>query len=106
MEIKNVEGEWIELEERRKGEIVVFVGDMLEIWSSGLFPRTLHRVKIPEDEGKRKKSRLSLLLFILPDNDVFVEPLIPSQTGKEYEATKMGDYIKSKLSRVWQKEYE
>ena len=31
----------------RKGTVLVNVGDLLEIYSNGLFPATLHRVVIP-----------------------------------------------------------
>lgn len=35
----------------------VNVGDLLEIYSGGVFPATRHRVVVPEEERRRKTAR-------------------------------------------------
>ena len=51
------------------------VGDLMEIYTNGVFPSTRHRVVIPEEEVLRRRSRQSIAVFIQPDNDVVPRPL-------------------------------
>ena len=46
LEVRAVDNSWIQATPR-SGTILINVGDLLEIYSNGLFPATLHRVVIP-----------------------------------------------------------
>ena len=42
------------------------VGELMEIFTNGLFPATRHRVVVPEKEVIRKQPRQSMVFFIIP----------------------------------------
>ena len=63
-----------------KGELVVNIGDMLQECSDGYFPSTIHRVMNPSAKQKNK-ARLSMPVFIHPNNDV---KLSDKYTAKSY----------------------
>ena len=46
LEVRAVDNSWIKATPR-SGTVLINVGDLLEIYSNGLFPATLHRVVIP-----------------------------------------------------------
>lgn len=52
------------------GAFVVNIGDMLELWTNGLFKATPHRVVRPLD-----RSRLSIPFFFEPNYDAVVHPI-------------------------------
>ena len=54
------------------GSIVLNSGDMLEIWSSGKFKSTRHRVVVPDAINK---ARQSIAFFCHPDNEITVKCL-------------------------------
>ncbi|XP_076326276.1 putative iron/ascorbate oxidoreductase DDB_G0283291 [Tachypleus tridentatus] len=97
LELKTKTGEWISavpLEEA----ILVNVGDMLAIWSDGVYPATPHRVLVPKEESKKQCSRSSAAYFVLPDGIVMVEPLngsnrFPTVNAAEYLANKIKNII-------------
>ena len=51
------------------GNIIINIGDMLQEASRGYFPSTIHRVINPTG-GRSDKSRISLPLFLHPNNEV------------------------------------
>ena len=53
-----------------EGTILVNIGLLLENWTNGRLRATRHRVIRPTAE-----ERMSLVLFVLPDKHVIVEPL-------------------------------
>lgn len=58
------------------GTIVVNCADLLDIWSSGTFKSTRHRVLIPgTTDACAAKARQSIAFFVSPNNDVTVENL-------------------------------
>jgi len=96
------DGEWIgvaplELPEGSDASFVCNIGDMVELWTAGLYTATPHRVLPPvyrsEDE-ERAAARISVPFFLEPAFDDVVEPL-PSQllirAAKQYG----GDYGQS-----------
>ncbi|XP_076343474.1 uncharacterized protein LOC143243709 isoform X2 [Tachypleus tridentatus] len=97
LELKTKTGEWISavpLEEA----ILVNVGDMLAIWSDGVYPATPHRVLVPKEESKKQCSRSSAAYFVNPDGIVMVEPLngsyrFPTVNAAEYLANKIKNII-------------
>lgn len=68
LEVLNGAGEWIDVPPR-PGCFVVNIGDMLELWTNGLFVATTHRVRKVVDE------RYSYPLFFSVDYDTVVAPL-------------------------------
>lgn len=66
---------WLEVD-APLGTMVVNIGDLLELWSGGLFVSTPHKVI-----NASGKERYSFPFFMVPRHDVVVEPLIPCQSG-------------------------
>ena len=86
----------------RPGRILINVGDLLEIWSNGLFPATLHRVIIPPEEILQRKARQSIVYFLHPDKNIWIEPLKNTQ-GSKYQGVNSLDYLHKKFSETYQK---
>ena len=80
-----------------KDAAIVNVGDMLEIWSNGLFPSTRHRV-LPRTNAT---DRYSIAFFMDPDDQVVVEPLTTcienSDTGR-FAPVQVREYLKGKIA--------
>ena len=53
------------------GDVLVNTGDLMTLWSNGLYPSTLHRV-LPRIEPP---DRYSIAFFVDPDSDTKVSPL-------------------------------
>ncbi|KAG0238391.1 hypothetical protein BGW42_005624 [Actinomortierella wolfii] len=62
------------------GTILVNIGDMLQMWTNGLFKSTMHRVVY--HEMQRTSPRYSIACFIHPSNDVRLEPIPSPLTAK------------------------
>lgn len=89
--------------------ILLNLGDLLEILTSGCLPSTRHRVVVmPEDEAGKKRARQSLAFFVHFDHDVLVSPIPPKTSnmvhpkniGKTYEPVVSMDYVKGKLNAI------
>jgi isopenicillin N synthase-like dioxygenase len=78
------------------GAFVVNIGDMIELWTNGLWHSVRHRV-IHRGEGYR----VSVPFFYEPNWDAVVKPLrrCVEKTGGEerYESVKYGDHLVGKL---------
>ncbi|XP_013793110.1 probable iron/ascorbate oxidoreductase DDB_G0283291, partial [Limulus polyphemus] len=96
LEVKTKSGEWIPATPL-EGAILVNVGDLLAIWSDGLYPATPHRILVPREETKKRCSRSSLAYFVLPDDIVMVEPLDGSN---RFPTVNAAEYLSSKLKTV------
>ena len=78
-----------------KDSVVINSGDLLEVWTNGLYRSTLHRVK------PVTQSRLSVAMFIDPDTDTVIEPLtscISASRPKQFSKTTAGEHIQRKLA--------
>ena len=64
-----MEGGWIQADPL-PGCLLVNVGDLLEAVSGGRYPATRHRVRVPEQELRRRTSRQSIVFFVHPDDEV------------------------------------
>ena len=99
LELKTNDGEWIK-SAPKDDSFLVIAGDMLEIWSNGLFPATIHKVVIPQDADKANKDRHSFIFFVQPDENCLVEPLIENESsGKSYKKITSGDHIKNMFAK-------
>ncbi|KAI9563508.1 hypothetical protein GHT06_010971 [Daphnia sinensis] len=67
-------GEWVAAAPI-PGTVLVNVGDLLQFWTADRYLATIHRVRVPEEEIRRRLARQSLAFFVHPDNDVMVSPL-------------------------------
>ena len=68
------------------GAVLLNVGDMMEIWTDGEIVATKHRVRVPEEEDLRRRDRLSLVYFVVPDEDT----IIRRTTGPDINTSKYG----------------
>ena len=73
LQVMNSDNQWIEAPPI-KGTYVINIGDMMEVWTNGLFRSTLHRVV---NSGRE---RYSMPYFQAADFDAVVQPL-PSLVG-------------------------
>ncbi|CAI0406167.1 unnamed protein product [Linum tenue] len=69
LQVRNLSGEWISAPPI-PGTFVCNIGDMLKIWSNGLYESTLHRVV-----NSNAKFRVCVAYFYEPNYDAAVEPL-------------------------------
>ncbi|KAI3916013.1 hypothetical protein MKW98_004454 [Papaver atlanticum] len=69
LQVRNQAGEWI-WAVPIPGTFVCNIGDMLKIWSNGLYESTLHRVI-----NNSPKYRVSVAFFYEPNFDAVIEPL-------------------------------
>ena len=95
LEIWNGEKAWIPIESTESSTILN-AGDLLERWTNGKYPSTLHRVKLVSG----KKDRYSIALFMDPDSEALVD-VIESCTSearpKQFSAISAGAYIQKRL---------
>lgn len=63
-------GDWRDVEVAA-GDVLVNTGDLMALWSNGLYPSTLHRVVTRESQP----ARYSLAFFVDPDSATRVSPL-------------------------------
>ncbi|XP_032790029.2 UPF0676 protein C1494.01 isoform X3 [Daphnia magna] len=78
-------GEWVAATPI-PGTVLVNVGDLLQFWTADRYLATIHRVRVPEEEIRRRSARQSLAFFVHPDNDVMVSPLNGSKNHSPISA--------------------
>lgn len=87
LEVRNRDGEWIAVPPV-DGTFVVNVGEVLKVWTDGVFSSTLHRVI--NRSGNR---RFSIPFFMYPSYDALIQPLLknpdPSNVAPEDLHTSM-----------------
>lgn len=87
LEVMNGAGQWVQAPPI-PGAFVVNIGDLLEVWSNGLFVSTSHRV-VPV-----AAPRYSFPLFFTVDYETRVEPLPHlSRDGARYPALISGEHL-------------
>ena len=74
LEVKGVNNTWTPANPI-KDAVLINAGDMLEMFTNGSLPATLHRVIIPEEEIKKRTSRQSIVFFVHPDHETMISPL-------------------------------
>ncbi len=87
LEVRNRAGDWVGIPPI-DGTFVVNVGEVLKVWTDGVFSSTLHRVI--NRSGNR---RYSIPFFMYPSYDAVIQPLIknpdPSNIAPEDLHTSM-----------------
>ena len=70
LEVQSKNGDWVGAPPI-ENTFVVNIGDILQIWSNGRFSSTPHRVI-----NRGNNDRYSIPLFVNPDSDVVIKPLV------------------------------
>ncbi|XP_073100599.1 homoarginine-6-hydroxylase 2-ODD-233-like isoform X1 [Elaeis guineensis] len=95
LEVRNRSGEWI-CAVPIPGTFVCNIGDMLKIWSNGLYESTLHRVV-----NNSPKYRVSVAFFYEPNFDTCIMPVdfCKQKTGgiAKYEEAVYGEHLAQKV---------
>lgn len=100
------------------GFSLLFAGDMLERLTNGKIKALLHRVEIdvqepaswvlkPDSEKGLAIYRQSHILFLQPDEDTIIQPLIAfqdSKSGSNFEPIRYGDWHKQKVQLAFNRE--
>jgi len=82
LEVKSSQSEWISAPPI-PGNLMVNIGDLLEIWTQKSYPATVHRVIIPKEELEKKSARQSIVFFVHPDDEVLITPLTGERTAAD-----------------------
>ncbi|KAI4314990.1 hypothetical protein L6164_027844 [Bauhinia variegata] len=95
LQVRNLSGEWISAPPV-SGAFVCNIGDMLKIYSNGLYESTLHRVI-----NNSPKYRVSVVFFYETNFDTAVEPLDTCKTrengDRKFERAVYGEHLVSKV---------
>jgi isopenicillin N synthase-like dioxygenase len=70
LEIRNRDNEWVAVPPI-EGTFVVNVGEVLKVWTDGIFSSTLHRVI-----NRSGRERYSIPFFMYPSYDALIQPLL------------------------------
>lgn len=73
--VRTPTGDWIEAT-CSDGDLLINVGDMMELWSGGRFVSTPHKVV-----NTTGVERYAFPWFLVPSHDEVIEPLVPRQPG-------------------------
>ncbi len=96
LEVMNGAGQWVSAPPI-PGAFVVNIGDLLEVWSNGVFVSTSHRV-VPVAE-----ERYSFPLFFTVDYETRVEPLPHlARDGTHYEPLVSGEHLLAQTMQSFQ----
>jgi isopenicillin N synthase-like dioxygenase len=91
-------GDWIDVPIVPNG-FVINIGDMLMRWTNDMWVSTLHRVVNPPEQ-MRRKSRISVAFFQIPNHDVVMESFarcIGPDNPSRYAVTTAGEHWRSKI---------
>ncbi|CAM0909565.1 unnamed protein product [Alopecurus aequalis] len=95
LEVRNLSGEWIQAKPI-PGTFVCNIGDMLEVWSNGIYQPTLHRVF-----NNSLRYRVSVAFFYESNFDAGVEPVefCREKTGgiAKYKKVVYGEHLVKKV---------
>ncbi|MFI1015593.1 isopenicillin N synthase family dioxygenase [Streptomyces sp. NPDC020965] len=102
LQVLRGDGEWREVT-AVPGGFVVNIGDLMALWTGGLWVSTMHRVVNPARGDA--SSRLSVPFFYLPNHDASTEPLRPFDTPDPARrpggAVTAGEWMSDKLRKLF-----
>ncbi len=84
LEVQSKSGEWVEAPPIND-TFVVNIGNIMQVWSNGLFSSTPHRVI-----NRGGNDRYSIPLFVNPNQEAMIEPLVGE--NKNHEKFSYGEY--------------
>ncbi|XP_076032563.1 uncharacterized protein LOC143020253 [Oratosquilla oratoria] len=96
LQVKNREGQWVNARPV-PGTVLVNIGDLLQRWTGDKWTATLHRVTLPYDE-MRKQRRLSMAFFVVPDDQVMVEPVCGNKSYGKFNST---EFMMKKMKEIY-----
>ena len=76
------------------------VGDLLQFYSGGRYPATLHRVVVPKEEAERAQPRQSVVFFLHPDGETDVENV--TGEGIDYPKTTAKEHVLKRFAETYQ----
>ena len=95
LQVQDAHGEWL-MATPIDGTFVVNVGDLLARWSNDRFRSTPHRVV-----NRSGRTRLSTALFIDPNRDTLIEPVLRAGERPHYPPVTCGEYLHSRLDAAF-----
>lgn len=101
LQVMNKQGEWIDVV-ALEDQIVVNVGDMLQMLTNDKLKSTTHRVVNPPKE-KWNTPRFSIPFFLHPKADVklnSLESCVNDENPKKYEDKTAGEYLDQRLREI------
>lgn len=93
LEVLGRERDWV-LAHRIEETFVVNVGDLLARWTNDRFRSTPHRVV-----NRSGAERLSLAVFVDPDDDTRIEPVCRAGEAPRYAPVTCGEYIRGRFDK-------
>lgn len=88
LQVRGLDQKWHDVESD-SGNLVINTGDMLSRLTNGYYPSTIHRVVNPTDEESKKKSRMSMPLFLHARPEVYLD-----------KETKVQDFLEERLKEI------
>jgi isopenicillin N synthase-like dioxygenase len=95
------DGTWVPVRVE-PGDLIVNIGDLMEVWTAGRWQSTVHRVRSPSPASSAaRRTRFSVPFFVGPDPKSLIEPLTgPGTTtpvDSKYRAVRAGEHLAMKL---------
>ena len=95
LQVRGKDGAWL-MAHPIPGTFVVNVGDLLARWSNDRFRSTPHRVV-----NRSGRERLSTALFIDPNRDTLIDPVVSGGEPAHYQPVTCGDYLRARLDAAF-----
>ena len=95
LQVQGTDGTWL-MAHPIPGTFVVNVGDLLARWTNDRFRSTPHRVV-----NRSGRARLSTAIFVDPDRDTAIEPVLRSGEPPHYDTVTCGAYLRSRLDATF-----
>lgn len=95
LQVRDRKGDWVTAHPI-EGTLVVNVGDLMARWTNDRFASTPHRVV-----NTSGRERFSIGVFVDPDYDTPVAPVVLQGDSARYEPTTCGDYIVGRLDKAF-----
>ncbi|XP_043203300.1 UPF0676 protein C1494.01-like [Amphibalanus amphitrite] len=97
LEVEMSDGQWISAEPI-PDTILINIGDVIELMTSGRLRATNHRVLLPTSEQARGTARQSMAFFVQPDQGTTVAPL---DGDPRYQPIDFNSFIQDKFASVY-----
>lgn len=95
LEVRGRDGGWV-MAQPIGGTFVVNVGDLLARWTNDRFKSTPHRVV-----NRSGRARYSLAVFVDPDRDTEIAPVVRGGEAAKYAPVTCGDYVQSRFDAAF-----
>ena len=84
----------------KENELVVNLGDMMALWTNGMWKSTLHRVVNPKELHDKSSDRQTIGYFMHPDYDAIIDTIptcINERRPKVFAPISAGEHIAKKI---------